>query len=505
MKRSTSKTLGFGEQPVSAGRIESQTLSGNSSTGEHNSRKAMPIGMSPAFAPFAKRMADEGLPQIFIDKFAYYHAKLLAGDDGLIPERELAPVASLPDAERLPDDSYTIGREASKHTVIIKLNGGLGTGMGLTSPKSALVVKDGLTFLDIIARQAISNGAPLLLMNSFATEAESLNTLARYRELQFGLPLSFLQHKQPKIMVENLGPARWESDPDLEWCPPGHGDLYTALETSGTLAQLLDAGIEYAFVSNADNLGAVLDMKILAYMVVNKLPFLMEVADRTAADRKGGHLARSRNGQLLLREIAQCPQEDLPAFQDIGRHKYFNTNNLWLHLPALDRLLRERDHRLGLPMIRNLKTIDPRDPQSPQVYQLETAMGSAISVFEGAQAIRVPRTRFAPVKKTDDLLALRSDAYVLSPDYRVVLAPERNGNPPAIELIGDYYRFVTDFERHFPAGAPSLIHCNHLKVEGEFEFGRNVTARGDAHFHNPTGDCRVVPDDLLVEDSVWPV
>lgn len=459
---------------------------------------------SAQFAPFAARMKAEALPDVFIDNFNYYYEKLIGGDDGMMAERSIAPVEALTDAERLPERLKHLGQEAVKRTVIIKLNGGLGTGMGLVGPKSLLVVKQGLTFLDIIAQQAIGIGAPLLLMNSFATDDESLAVLSNYPALRGDLPQSFVQHKQPKIAAESLEPACRPAEPELEWCPPGHGDLYISLVTSGMLDKLLAAGFEYAFISNADNLGAVLDLNILGHFIANRLPFLMEVADRTPADRKGGHLARLRDGQLVLREIAQCPPEDMAAFQDIGRHRYFNTNNLWLHLPTLKRVLVERDYRLGLPMIRNRKTIDPRDPDSTPVYQLETAMGSAIAVFAGAEAIRVPRSRFAPVKRTDDLLAVRSDAYVLTADYRVVLAPERGGAPPAVELDGTYYRFVGDLDRHFPAGAPSLRCCDRLKVEGEFEFGRDIVLRGDVQFRNLNGSCRIVPDGLIVEDGVWP-
>ena len=456
------------------------------------------------FAPFAQRMADEGLPNIFIAHFAHYYDKLRQGDDGLIAEGDIRPVRSLDNAERLSPRLTTIGSEAISRTVIIKLNGGLGTSMGLIGPKSLLVVKDGLTFLDIIARQANEIGAPLLLMNSFATDAQSLAVLRQYPRLHVNLPLSFCQHKQPKIDAATLAPAEWPDDRELEWCPPGHGDLYTALVTSGMLDRLLRAGIEYAFVSNADNLGAVLDPSILGYIIDKGLPFLMEVADRTAADRKGGHLARRPDGRLLLREIAQCPADDLPAFQDIERHRYFNTNNLWLHLPTLRNTLVARGHELDLPMIRNRKTVDPRDPDSPPVYQLETAMGSAIAVFDGAEAIRVPRARFAPVKKTDDLLAVRSDAYLLTRDYRVVLAPERRGQPPAVELDAEYYRLVDDLDCRFPAGAPSLCACERLAVEGPFVFGPGVVARGEVAFRNRTGKCIPVPARLTVEDGVWP-
>lgn len=459
---------------------------------------------SARFAPFVERMRAEHVSEIFIDNFAYYYDKLLDGDDGLISERSIVPVDSLPDVERLPDSLEAVGRAAIKKTVIIKLNGGLGTGMGLTGPKSLLEVREGLTFLDIIAQQAIGVGAPLLLMNSFATEEASLKVLQRYFPQSRDMPLSFLQHKQPKVCADGFGPASFPEDPEMEWCPPGHGDLYIALATSGMLTSLLDAGYEYAFVSNADNLGAVLEPHILGYLAQRELPFLVEVADRTPADRKGGHLARRQDGQLILREIAQCPAEDMATFQDIGRHRYFNTNNLWLHLPTLQRVLEERHFRLGLPMIRNRKTLDPRDPESPAVYQLETAMGSAIAVFDEAEAVRVPRTRFAPVKKTNDLLAVRSDAYVLTEDFRVVLADERGGEPPTVELDSEHYRFVNDLDQHFPMGAPSLRGCDRLQVDGEFRFGCGVVLRGDVHFLNTSTDCMLVPDELVVDNAVWP-
>jgi UTP--glucose-1-phosphate uridylyltransferase len=449
-------------------------------------------------------MLAERLPELFINNFAVYYGQLLAGDDGLIAEGDIEGVDELLDAAKLSTSLHSLGQMAAGRTVMIKLNGGLGTSMGLTAAKSLLVAKNGLTFLDIIARQTIRAGSPLILMNSFATEEESLAVLKNYGDLPGKLPLSFLQHKQPKVLVNDLSPADWPADRELEWCPPGHGDLYIALETSGLLAAMLAHGYEYAFISNADNLGAVLDPSILGYMVANQFPFLMEVADRTVADRKGGHLARRKDGQLILREIAQCPAEDLAAFQNIERYRYFNTNNLWLHLPTVGAILKARDYRLGLPMIRNRKTIDPRDPSSPSVYQLETAMGSAISVFEGAAAIRVPRSRFAPVKKTDDLLAVWSDAYVLTPEYHVVLQAERGGIPPTVELDSTHYRFVGSLDKHFPFGAPSLLNCSSLRVEGEFVFGRGVSVNGDVLFRNLNDDCMPVPAGLIVRDGTWP-
>jgi UTP--glucose-1-phosphate uridylyltransferase len=283
------------------------------------------------------------------------------------------------------------------------------------------------------------------------------------------------------------------ADPDLEWAPPGHGDLYASLQADGVLDGLVEGGYRYAFVSNSDNLGATVDARILAWFAAEGLPFLMEVADRTAADRKGGHLARRPGGGLVLREIAQVPDTDLDAFQDTGRHRYFNTNSLWLDLVALRDLLRARDGVLGLPMIVNRKTVDPTDPGSTPVIQLETAMGAAIDVVEGAAAVRVPRSRFAPVKTTDDLLVLRSDAYVLVDGGQVALAPGRSA-PPTVQLDPAHFTLVADFDARFPAGPPSLIGCDRVVVRGDVTFGAGVTAVGDVLVEGPA----VVPDGAVL-------
>ncbi len=461
------------------------------------------------FGPFAERMEAEHLPPIVIRTFQHYYDQLACGETGLIPESEIEPVESLPDLEKLPTGLSEVGRGALPKAILLKLNGGLGTGMGLEKAKSLLTVRtlangEALSFLDIIARQARHAGVPLVLMNSFATREDSLAALAKHPELRDGnqgrrdIPLDFVQHKVLKVLQDGLRPAEWPQEPELEWCPPGHGDIYTALVTSGMLDTLLAHGYEVAFVSNADNLGAVLDPLVLGYFVSEKLPFLMEVADRTAADRKGGHLARRKSdGRLMLRESAQCPDADMDAFQDIERHRYFNTNNLWIHLPSLKECLAESDGVMGLPMTRNSKTVDPRDPKSPKVYQLETAMGTAIASFDHAGALRVPRTRFAPVKACDDLLGVRSDAYVLTPDWRVVLNPERRYGVPVIRLDAKYYKLIDQMESRFPYGPPSLIECEALTVKGDVRFGEGVVCRGEVEVTNAGPEQKRIENQVL--------
>jgi UTP--glucose-1-phosphate uridylyltransferase len=433
-----------------------------------------------------EKMRAEGLSEAATQTFAHYERLLREGDQGTLPERELEPLADLPDADDLPSADGA----ALDQAVVLKLNGGLGTSMGMTKAKSLLEVKEGLTFLDVIVRQVLwlreRHGAavPLLLMNSFATHDDTLAALERYPDLAVdGLPLDFLQGKVPKLLEDGHEPVSWPADPALEWAPPGHGDVYTSLDGSGLLDRLLERGYRYAFLSNSDNLGAVLDPRILDWFAGEGLPFLSESTDRTEGDRKGGHLARRRSdGGLVLRETAQTPDEDRAAFEDVSRHRFFNCNNVWVDLRALRRTLDERGHVLGLPMIVNRKTVDPTDPSSPAVVQLETAMGAAIGVFEGAGALRVPRSRFTPVKTTSDLLVVRSDAYRLGEDWTVSTAREQ---PPVVSLDPEYFKLMGDFEPRFPAGPPSLLECERLEVEGDVTFGANVVVRGAVKVEGP--------------------
>ena len=429
-------------------------------------------------------MTEAGVHPRAISVFAYSYEKLAAGDTGLLSEDELQPVADLPRLADLPTD-HEAARAALGKTAVVKLNGGLGTSMGMEQAKSLLPVHDGLTFLDVIAQQILALRAeygltlPLLFMDSFRTQTDTLAALATYPELSVeGLPLDFRQNSEPKLRADDLTPVAWPADPALEWCPPGHGDLYTALDASGVMDALSAKGYEYLFVSNSDNLGARPDPALAAWFAASGSPFAAEFCRRTAADRKGGHLARRRaDGGLVLRESAQTRPEDEAAFGDIDRHRYFNTNNLWLYLPTLAATMQAHDGVLGLPIIRNLKTVDPSDATSTPVVQIETAMGAAIGVFPGAIAIEVDRTRFLPVKATSDLLVLRSDAYRLTADSRLELVPSA---APLVEL-GKPYKLVRDFDARFPSGPPSLARCESLTVDGDWTFGAGVEAVGVAH------------------------
>ena len=430
-----------------------------------------------------QRMHDGDVPQRAIDVFSSFYAQLEQGATGMIPESEVDPLVDIDHADdiELSDEQC---REAASVTAVIKLNGGLGTSMGLDRAKTLLPVRPDRSFLDVIAgqvlalREQLGVPLPLLFMNSFRTRDDTLAALARYDDLAVdGLPIDFVQNREPKLRADDLTPVDWPADPSLEWCPPGHGDLYTALEVSGILDALLDAGYRYATVSNADNLGAAPDARMMGWFAASGAPYAAEVCRRTPADVKGGHIVvRKSDGRLVLRETAQTPDADAAAAADPERHRYFHTNNLWFDLRVVKRTLEERDGVLGLPLIRNAKTVDPTDPTSTPVVQIESAMGAAVEVFDGATAIEVDRSRFLPVKTTNDLLLLRSDVYEVGDAFRV-LAQARP--VPLVDLDRRYFTTISDFDARLPE-PPSLVEARSLTVKGDWRFGRDVVVRGDA-------------------------
>jgi len=430
-------------------------------------------------------MTRSGVHPSAIAVFAHSYQVLAAGETGMLAESDLEPIRSLPALADLDSDEAA-ARQALSRTAVIKLNGGLGTSMGMDRAKSLVRVRGDRSFLDLIVEQVRTVRAaygvelPLLFMNSFRTRDDTLAALAAHPDMQVpGIPLDFLQNREPKLRADNLFPVSWPADPSLEWCPPGHGDIYTALNASGVLELLLDKGYHYLFASNSDNLGAVPDPRLAAWFAASGSPIGAEYCRRTAADRKGGHPARRRSdGRLVLRESAQTRPEDAAAFGDIDRHRFFNTNNLWLDLRALARTLSTSAGVLGLPVIRNVKTVDPADPTSPEVIQIETAMGAAIGVFDGGTAIEVDRSRFLPVKATSDLLVLRSDAYALTDDFAVKLAPSRSAAP--LVDLSEPYKLLADFDARFPSGPPSLIQAERLTVHGDWTFGADVRVVGAA-------------------------
>ena len=454
-------------------------------------------------------MAIDGQSEAAIRSFEAALQALIAGQVTMIAESSIRPATELPklvDITEAPKDE--VG-ELLSQTVVIKLNGGLGTGMGLTKAKSLVSIRKGCAFLDLIALQVRSLRAkhqstlPFLLMSSFSTAEDTAACLAAYPDLGNPSTLQFLQSRVPKVDAATMKPVSYPADPSLEWCPPGHGDLYPSIQGSGKLDALLDSGVRYAFVSNSDNLGATLNSDLLHHFVHSDKALMMEVTRRTAADRKGGHLALEQdNGHLLLRESAQCADEDTAAFQDIDTHRYFNTNNLWLRLDLIKEALDANDGVLPLPVIKNDKTVDPRDKASTKVIQLETAMGAAIGTLESTGAIVVDRSRFAPVKTTNDLFALRSDAFILTENYYLELHPDLGGVPPNVALDPTYYKLIDNMEALLGENIPSLMNCGALTVQGPVNFDENVILQGQVTIINAHGEPRTVPTGTYVDQTL---
>ncbi len=437
------------------------------------------------FSVIEEKMKAGAVSPAAIEAFRHSVGVLSSQQSMLIPEGEIAPAEGVADWEELVAATPEADAALLAQAVLVKLNGGLGTGMGLQKAKILLEIKPGVTFLDLIVRQVKSlrarAGYPvnLLLMNSFSTSEDTLAYLSRYAEEGFAdaAQVEMIQNRVPKLVTDTLEPVSFPTNPELEWCPPGHGDIYAALVGSGWLDKLLAAGVKYAFVSNSDNLGAQLDTRFLRWFAESGAPFVMEVTRRTEADKKGGHLAtRVADGQPILREVAQCPEEDVAEFQNIDKHRYFNTNNLWIRLDALRDYLAAHGGVMPLPVIRNVKTVDPRDAATQKVYQLETAMGAALQCFPGARAVCVPRSRFFPVKTCSDLLLLRSDAVVIDEAGAMSLAPECGGVAPVVALDGKLYKLVDSLDA---LGVPSLKRVRKLTVKVPHHFADGEALSGE--------------------------
>ncbi|KAI0062911.1 UTP-glucose-1-phosphate uridylyltransferase [Artomyces pyxidatus] len=406
------------------------------------------------------------------------------GQDQIIPYSNL----------KAPADSSALSKLA-----VLKVNGGLGTSMGMTGAKSALEVKDDMTFLDLTVRQIEHLNTenrvdvPLILMTSFNTHEDTLRIIKKYANQQLRIT-TFNQSRYPRIYKETLLPCPNSADDDKKnWYPPGHGDLYNALLHSGVLDQLISEGKEYLFVSNSDNLGAVVDQSILQHMIDTEAEFIMEVTDKTKADIKGGTLV-DYEGSIRLLEVAQVPSEHVEDFKSVRKFKIFNTNNLWLNLRALKRIM-EQD-AMELEIIINPKQTD--DGQS--VIQLETAAGAAIKHFRGAHGVNVPRSRFLPVKSCSDLLLIKSDIYSLEHGMLVINPSRMFENTPVIKL-GDHFKKIQQFQKRFKK-IPKILELDHLTVTGDVYFGRNVTLRGTVIVVANEGQRIDIPDGCILENRL---
>lgn len=436
------------------------------------------------------KMRAHGMSETAITSFDHLYHSWERNASQWIREADVTPfdsAESISEVHSSMDPAFA--HDALAHTAFLKLNGGLGTSMGLSKAKSLLPVRlhkgRNMRFIDIILGQVVATRRnldvelPLLLMNSFRTSKDTLNVVHRHRGFtQTDIPVEIMQHQEPKILKESGEPVTWSPEPDLEWCPPGHGDVFSSLYDSGTLDTLLEKGIKYLFISNSDNLGARPSTTVAGYFAQSGAEFMVEVAQKTSADVKGGHIVIDKaSGRMTLREMSQVHPDDRADATDITKHPYFNTNNIWVRVEALKAKLEKYSGILPLPLISNTKTVDPTDPDSPEVIQLETAMGAAIGLFDNATCLLVDRPRFLPVKTTNDLFIMRSDRFHMTDTFEM-----EDGNYifPTVDLDQRYFKNIDDFNERFPYAVPSIAAANSVTVKGDWTFGRSVSFFGDA-------------------------
>ncbi|XP_078178304.1 UTP--glucose-1-phosphate uridylyltransferase-like isoform X1 [Carex rostrata] len=405
----------------------------------------------------------------------------------------LLPYETLPPS---PQDPEEIKKLLDK-LVVLKLNGGLGTTMGCTGPKSVIEVRDGFTFLDLIVIQIESLNkkygcnVPLLLMNSFNTNEDTQKILEKYATTDIEIH-TFNQSKYPRLVVDDFMPFPCKGRTGKDgWYPPGHGDVYQCLVNSGKLDMLLSMGKEYVFIANSDNLGATVDLQILNSIIQNQNEVCVEVTPKTLADVKGGTLI-SYDGKIQLLEIAQVPDEHVNEFKSIEKFKIFNTNNLWLNLNSIKRLV--DGNALQMEIIPNPKEVD-----GVKVLQLETAYGAAVKFFDNAIGITVPRSRFLPVKATSDFLLVQSDLYTVVDGYVIRNEARVNLSNPSIDL-GPEFKKVSDFLRRFKS-IPSIVELNSLKVSGDVCFRSGVVLKGKVSITAKPGEKLEIPDGLVIDNK----
>ncbi|XP_063233778.1 UTP--glucose-1-phosphate uridylyltransferase isoform X2 [Bacillus rossius redtenbacheri] len=418
---------------------------------------------------------------------------------------EKLPDDAVKDYSALPQPTADKVHDMLGKLVVVKLNGGLGTSMGCHGPKSVISVRSGLTFLDLTMKQiehlnkTYKVNVPLVLMNSFNTDEDTQKTIRKYEGLQVEI-YTFSQSCYPRISRDYLLPIPKDVDVDANleaWYPPGHGDFYQSFNNSGLLRKFIEKGYEYCFISNIDNLGATVDLRILNMLLhpEGKRPeFVMEMTDKTKADVKGGTLIKYED-KLRLLEIAQVPKEHVDDFKSVKTFKFFNTNNLWISLPAIERVLGE--NTLNMEIIVNNKSLS----NGMNVIQLETAVGAAMKSFEGGLGIHVPRSRFLPVKKTSDLLLVMSNLYSMQSGSLVMSAQRMFPTTPLVKLGDQHFSKVKEFLSRFE-DIPDLLELDHLTVSGDVTFGRGVVLKGTVIIIANHGDRIDIPSGSNLENKI---
>ncbi|KYQ93226.1 UDP-glucose pyrophosphorylase [Tieghemostelium lacteum] len=393
-----------------------------------------------------------------------------------------------------PIDSSNAARLLSK-LVVIKLNGGLGTRMGCKGAKSSIELAPGISFLDMTVahieqmNQDYDVDIPLVIMNSFKTDSETTKTIEKYKTHRVTIK-TFCQSKFPKMYKDTLNLVPKPNTPlnAKEWYPPGSGDVFRSLQRSGLFDELLAAGKEYIFISNIENLGAIVDVQLLNHIHLQKIEFGIEVTNRISTDSTGGILMSYRD-KLHLLELSQVKADKLKIFKDF---KYWNTNNIWVNMKSTQALLKA--DKLSLDWIVAYPT-----ENHTQLVQLETPAGMGIQCFENSCAIFVPRDRYRPIKSTSQLLLAQSNLFQFD-HGQVKLSSKRDGDVPLVKL-GEEFQSISDYEKRFKS-IPDIIELDHLTVSGDVYFGSKVTLKGTVIIVANHGERIDIPDGVTLENKV---
>ena len=278
------------------------------------------------------------------------------------------------------------------------------------------------------------------------------------------------------------------------WYPPGHGDVFESLQESGMLDKLIEEGKEYIFISNIDNLKAIVDMSILNYVVTEGIDFLMEVTKKTRADVKGGTLI-NYEGTLRLLEIAQVPEYHKTDFTSIRKFKIFNTNSVWVSLKAIKEVLEKK--ALDLDIIENKKKLK----NGESVIQLETALGAAIKHFANAKGMVVSRNRFLPVKTCSDLFLIQSSLFTAKHGTLVMTGNIITETTPVIRLVGKEYKKVEDYKKRIK-GPINIDELDNLTIVGDVSMGKKLVLKGNVIIVADEGKTIKIPDGTVLDDKI---
>ncbi|KAF1795588.1 Nucleotide-diphospho-sugar transferase [Phytophthora cactorum] len=383
--------------------------------------------------------------------------------------------------ESCPND-MNLRHELLDKLVILKLNGGLGTTLGCEGPKSAIEVRQDLSFLDLTVRQVeylnsmYGVDVPLVLMNSFNTHEETVRIIRKYRMHNLSIH-TFNQSCYPFIIKETMLPlpnTKYDRSTREKWFPPGHGQ--------GVI-----------FISNVDNLGATVNLDMLYHMINEDSEFVMEVTEKTRADVQGGTLVSYKDKPHLL-EASQVPPGHLDDFRAINKFETFNTNNLWVNLRAIQRLVAQ--DLIDMEPLVTFRTV-----KNHKVVQLETAAGEAIHLFKNFIGLKVPRSRFLPVKSSSDLFLVQSNLYQIK-HGSLIMNPARTTPTIPIVKLGLEFQSAKEYLARFERGIPNITELDHLTVAGDVKFGSNITLKGTVILVANEGAHIDLPEGTVLENKV---